>query len=1009
MTILGRFIGIDRHQSPAAPDLCGAGRDARALCALFTDSVPGIDARALLDENASCEQLRASLQEVFAAATPDDTVIFTFSGHGSHDHRLIAHDTDLDDWEATSIAMSDLAQMFRDSKAGSILCFLDCCFSGATPARVLEDSPASRDTPFDGATFGGTGRVMVTASGLDEPAYEHPTERHGLLTKALIEAALGADGALPVASLMESVIAAVRARAQTMGVVQTPVLFGKIDGGFVMPALRRGDAYFAEFPDLIRVPVGAPLDDLLQLGIPQEAVDAWKVEYPDGLNAIQQTAINEHGVLHGESLLTVAPTSSGKTFVGELAAIRAVADGRKAVFLLPYKALVNEKYEQFLSVYEDRMGARVVRCTGDYLDETALFLNAKYDIAVLTFEMFLSLAVGNPAVIHRLGLVVVDEAQFITDRSRGIVVELLLTYLATAKQRGIEPQVVALSATIGDLNHFHEWLQCATLIWSERPVPLVYGVMDRAGVFEHCTESGQEGQTQLLPPHAVHQRKQKASSQDVIVPLVRNLLNDPEADERVLIFRNTRGAVEGCAMYLANELGLPPAQAVIDALPTEDASTVSGTLRKALGGGTAFHSTNLSREERAAVEQAFRDAGSGVKVLVATSTVAAGINTPTSTVVIVEHSFPWENQEFTRSQVLNMAGRAGRLGYNESGRAVLLATTGMERRRLYEKYVTSPPEPVESTFSTDDLATWVVRLLAQVESVPRADVATLLANTYGGYLFARTDPSWQRRAASEIEALVSRMLDAELIEEVDGDVSLTLLGRACGNSSLAFESALRVVEMVREAESALQPMDLLALVQVLPEMDAQYTPLFKRGQKDRVWPGEIQHHLSPTASCWMRTHARDQWAPTARAKRLCILAAWIDGTTTEAIQNRFTINPFQGLVGPGDIRGIADASRFRLRSAYEIAVEAQPSVCPDPQEMDVLTRQLEVGIPPSLVPLLEMPLTLTRGEYLALGDAGITTADELWAAEPDFLRSILSAATVTRIEQHRPERNPSPV
>ena len=98
---------------------------------------------------------------------------------------------------------------------------------------------------------------------------------------------------------------------------------------------------------------------------------------------LQISAVNDYRILDGESLLVVAPTSSGKTFIGEMAATKAIIDGRKAVFLLPYRALVNEKYDLFVSVYGEKLGMRVIRCTGDHTDETGQFVRGKYEIAVL--------------------------------------------------------------------------------------------------------------------------------------------------------------------------------------------------------------------------------------------------------------------------------------------------------------------------------------------------------------------------------------------------------------------------------------------------------------------------------------------------------------------------------------------------------------------------------------------------------------------------------------------------
>jgi len=83
-----------------------------------------------------------------------------------------------------------------------------------------------------------------------------------------------------------------------------------------------------------------------------------------------------------------------------------------------------------------------------------LLLAGRYDIAFLTYEMFLALGVSSPHILKRLGLVVLDEGQFITDPMRGISVELLLTLLRAGRSHGISPQLIVLSAVIGDINHF---------------------------------------------------------------------------------------------------------------------------------------------------------------------------------------------------------------------------------------------------------------------------------------------------------------------------------------------------------------------------------------------------------------------------------------------------------------------------------------------------------------------------------------------------------------------------
>src|SRR5690606_34227586 len=131
-----------------------------------------------------------------------------------------------------------------------------------------------------------------------------------------------------------------------------------------------------------------------------------------------------------------------------------------------------------------------------------------------------------------------------------------------------------LSAVIGGVNHFDEWLGAEALVTSERPVPLLEGVLDRQGTYQYLDEDGVEQSEQLLPVGAIFQRKSKPSSQDIVIPLVQKILAD-DPKEKVLIFRNQRGSAQGSASYLAKALGLPPAEAALELLPDTDLSDAS--------------------------------------------------------------------------------------------------------------------------------------------------------------------------------------------------------------------------------------------------------------------------------------------------------------------------------------------------------------------------------------------------------------------------------------------------
>lgn len=1004
MTVLASFIGIDKYRDDCIRELSGARRDATALWALFSDSISGMQARLLVNDKATREGVRKALQETLGAAGPEDTVIVSFAGHGSRSHRLMMYDTDADQVGKTSLSMGELCDLFRETQARSVLILLDCCFSGGAAARVFEDDepiPRDLETPLD-TLVQGKGRILIAACNTNESAYEHPPTRHGLFTKALLDALQSFPGVVNVQEVMAQVMDRMRAETARLDLEQTPMLYqGLVEGGLTLPPLRPGPLFEREFPEIHGVKVRGDVQDLAAFGLPDAVLRAWAERFTGGLNDLQQQAINDYRVLDGRSLLVVAPTSSGKTMIGEMAAVRAVTEGRKAVFLLPYKALTSEKYDQFDALYGDQLGLRVIRVTGDYTDQGGAFARGKYDLACMTYEMFLSLAVSNPVSLSQIGLVVLDEAQFITDPKRGITVELLLTFLVAAREKSINPQIVALSAVIGAVNHFHEWLGCEALITDKRPIKLTEGVIDHDGVYQFRDEQGNTQTKQMVPRHLVHQRRKEPSGQDVFVPLVRQLMSDPA--QKIILFRNIRNKSVSCAKYMAEGLGLPPATGTIAQLPTGDLSTDSALLRACLNGGTAFHNTDLNREERAVVERAYRDPQGDVRVLAATTTVAAGINTPASVVILADHRFFGEDErDFTVAEYRNMTGRAGRLGYQEEGLSLLYAATATERNQLFHQYVLGQPEPLASSFNTGEIETWMLRLLAQVPRVPRDQIITLLASTFGGYLSARRHPDWKAALEVRLDALLIEMLTWKLVEQDGAAVQLTPIGRACGRSTLSYASCIRLIQLLSKVPpQTLTHERLMALVQNLPESDGGYTPSHKGSKKEALCPAWAAERYGRDMVFLYQEHAQ-AGDYLKRCKRACILANWVDGVGIEDIEARYTSHPSFGATSHGDIRRFADNTRYQLRAAHEIASLVHITIPAGADDLDAILKRLEVGLPAVALGLLDLPVTLSRGECMALARSGLTTPEGVWGASTEALTRAVGTAQAEQIDRARP-------
>jgi replicative superfamily II helicase len=243
---------------------------------------------------------------------------------------------------------------------------------------------------------------------------------------------------------------------------------------------------------------------------------------------------------------------------------------------------------------------------------------------------------------------------------------------------------------------------------------------------------------------------------------------------------------------------------------------------------------------------------------------------------------------------------------------------------------------------------------------------------------------------AHVEELLDRMLRLGLLEQDGPGVRLTALGRACGNSPLAFQSALRLIELIRTLQPTLMTArNLIAIVQSLEEADAAYTPMFKKGQKESVRAQEAGLRFGDPIVTLLQRNAGDILKYWARCKRASILWDWIHGEGTDVIEQRYTATPYQGKIGRGDIVRFADTTRWCLRSVHQIVALIYPSNSPNGEEIDAVCRSLEVGLPNDVLDLLTLPIRLTRGEYLALRSAGLRTSAQVRLAPRHQLTSLI--------------------
>jgi len=492
--------------------------------------------------------------------------------------------------------------------------------------------------------------------------------------------------------------------------------------------------------------------------IPREIVDIWIAEEGHTLLPIQRQAIEEHGLLIGSSLVIAAPSSAGKTFVGEIAIMARALEGKRALYVVPLKAMADEKYRLFRQRYgSGQLGLEIVASTADLNEFDAAIRRGLFDIAIIVNEKLDSILVQNPAIVEQIGLIVVDEIQMMGDETRGPTLEMLISKIL-ALQANV--QIVGLSASLTGLDNLASWLRASLVFDPNRPVELREGVL-HGSEFHYCCHNSKAEHTVTWP---VGIQSQSESVDDVIVRLLR----DGDVIERpVIIFCPTRRKTTGLAERIAKDVPGAHASEAIERLRSEITETeLTQKLMAILKQGVAFHSAELSHEVRELLEDRFR-AGQ-IPVICATSTLAMGVNTPAKTVIFQE-PIVWKGSGTTRRPIAellspstykNMAGRAGRTkAHDDYGTSVLIAPRPIEKMKYWQSLVNAQiPQIRPQLFEPDTpLEIHILKLIATDICKTAEQVENLLENTFSGFI-----ASQQREPGLNLSERIQEAVEASI-------------------------------------------------------------------------------------------------------------------------------------------------------------------------------------------------------------------------------------------------------
>ncbi|MCC5877477.1 MAG: DEAD/DEAH box helicase [Candidatus Sumerlaeia bacterium] len=365
---------------------------------------------------------------------------------------------------------------------------------------------------------------------------------------------------------------------------------------------------------------------------------------PDPLFPQQRRFLQEGKLLEGTSALIHAPTGSGKSRVADLAALPHLIRGRQAVHLVPTRSLARERAGALEELFGP-MGFRVALSTREERRHDEDIRAGRVDVVVAVYEKAQALLLASPLLRRTTGIVIADEIQLARDPVRGPVVEILLRLW---RLQGNNIQLVALTSSMEDAEDFAAEHELTCLRGEERPVPLDMGRIDLStGVAEFtCGKTGEQGRFSLPTPFRDLEE-------------FREGLGDFAAsfEGPVIAFVPTRRQARQLAETLASHRSPSHENFVGEHHLMDDDTLLPWLLQR----GVAFHSAELTRNQRRVVEDAVRSGE--VDWCFSTTTLAEGVNLSARTVLVFspDGGFP--------KPLTNLFGRAGRPGNGGNGRA----------------------------------------------------------------------------------------------------------------------------------------------------------------------------------------------------------------------------------------------------------------------------------------------------------------------------------------------------
>ncbi len=614
-----------------------------------------------------------------------------------------------------------------------------------------------------------------------------------------------------------------------------------------------------------------------------------------------QKAVIESGYLDDkENTIIAIPTASGKTVLGVMAALKTILNGGKAVYAAPLISIQNEKIKEFKKF--EKHGITIGRSP------------RSSDLSVMVFESFDALTRFSWNTLREVDTIIIDEFHMIGEFSRGPTLECAIT---RAKKINPNLRIIALSATLENMDEIEGWLNAKVIEHDYRPVPLNKEVLD----------------TEMF---------NTKNKNDVIVKIIEKSL---EENSQALSFVSTRRFTESLATYVSGKMKKKISKTqkakfkkVADELldvPKKKGSKPTSTcvrLAEAAENGAVFHHAGLFNEQKEIIEDEFR--AGNILMIAATPSLMYGVNLPSKYVAIRDYT-RWTSrgpQNIPVFDYLQMSGRAGRPQYDTVGYSYLIAKSMDEAMDLEERYVHGLVEHTNSKLieNKDAVLKQIISQVASNLSKTPDELQEFFEMTFYGFQM-KNNPSMSLFASDslqfEIQSSLEFLLQNGILMATPNGLKATDFGNLIAKSNYAVETAVKIKEYASHIEE-FNSYELIYALSETPDL-----PLISfKGRKSK---DPVREKLSS-----LGLFAVDIGNPEAT----CVsLVEWINE------KNEFQIENAYHVYSASTRRSAYEASMLVRFTKNTLEVLGKYNFSKD---LDILSARLYYGIKEDLIPLV---------------------------------------------------------